>query len=131
MTVIALVLAAVAGLLHVFIFTLESLRWREPRTWKTFGVASQADADTTAPLAYNQGFYNLFLAIGTFAGIVVVAVSDARDTIGWTLIVFACGSMLAAALVLLSTGLSNARAASIQGLPALLAVVTALAAANA
>ncbi len=131
MTAIALVLAAAAGLLHVFIFTLESLRWREPSTWRTFGVASQADADTTAPLAYNQGFYNLFLAIGTFVGIVVVAVSDTHDPIGWTLVVFACGSMLAAALVLLSTGLSNLRAASIQGLPALLAVASALVAATA
>jgi putative membrane protein len=131
MTAIAVVLAAVAGLLHVFFFVLESLRWREPKTWKTFGLASQADADTTAPLAYNQGFYNLFLAVGTVVGIVVVAVSDTHDTIGWTLIVFACASMLAAATVLISTGSSYARAASIQGLPALLAVVSALVAANA
>jgi putative membrane protein len=130
MTAVALVLAGVAGLLHAFFFVLESLRWRQPRTWKTFGIASQADADTTAPLAYNQGFYNLFLAVGTYVGIVVVAVSETHDTIGWTLIVFACGSMLAAALVLISTGRSYARAASIQGLPALLAVVTALAAAT-
>ena len=130
MTTVALVLAALAGALHVFIFVLESVRWTQPATWKTFGVASQADAETTAPLAYNQGFYNLFLAVGTFVGIVVVAVSDTRDAVGWTLIVFACGSMLAAALVLLSSGLDRARGASIQGLPALLAVVTALVAAN-
>jgi putative membrane protein len=131
MTSVALVLAGIAAALHVFFFVLESLRWTQPSTWKAFGLASQADADTTAPLAYNQGFYNLFLAIGAFVGIVVVIVSDTRDQIGWTLIVFACGSMLAAALVLLSTGLDRARAASIQGLPALLAVVTALLAANA
>jgi putative membrane protein len=131
MTAVALVLAGVAGLLHVWIFVLESLRWRQPATWRTFGLASQADADTTAPLAYNQGFYNLFLAVGTLAGIVVVAVSDTHDTIGWTLVIFACGSMLAAALVLLSTGMSRLRAASVQGVPALLAVVTALVAATA
>ncbi|MET0822131.1 MAG: DUF1304 domain-containing protein, partial [Aeromicrobium sp.] len=110
MTPVALVLAGLAGALHVFIFVLESLRWTQPATWKTFGVASQADAETTAPLAYNQGFYNLFLAVGTFVGIVVVIMSDTRDAVGWTLIVFACGSMLAAALVLLSTGLDRARA---------------------
>lgn len=130
MTAVALVLATAAGLLHVLFFVLESLRWREPRTWKTFGIASQADADTTAPLAYNQGFYNLFLAVGTITGVVVVAASADHDVIGWTLIVFGCGSMLAAAAVLISTGLSYARAATIQGLPALLAVVTALVAAN-
>jgi len=130
MTALALIVAAVAGLLHVFIFVLESVRWREPSTWRTFGLTSQAEADTTASLAYNQGFYNLFLAIGTLVGIALVALSDTRDTIGWTLIVFACGSMLAAAAVLISTGISNARAAAIQGVPALLAVVTSLVAAR-
>ena len=130
MTALALIVAAVAGLLHVFIFVLESVRWREPSTWRTFGLTTQAEADTTASLAYNQGFYNLFLAIGTLVGIALVALSDTRDTIGWTLIVFACGSMLAAAAVLISTGISNARAAAIQGVPALLAVVTSLVAAR-
>jgi putative membrane protein len=129
-TVLALILAGAAGLLHVFIFTLESLRWREPSTWRTFGLTSQEDADTTASLAYNQGFYNLFLAIGTFVGIGVVALSDTHDAIGWTVIVFAGASMLAASLVLISTGLSHARAAAIQGLPAALAVVTSLLAAG-
>jgi putative membrane protein len=130
MTPVALILAAIAGLLHVLFFTLESVRWREPSTWRTFGLTSQADADTTAPLAYNQGFYNLFLAIGTFVGIAVVAFGDSHDTIGWTLVVFACSSMLAAAAVLISTGASYARAAAIQGVPALLAVVTSLLAAT-
>ena len=131
MTALALILAGIAALLHVLFFKLESLDWRKPKTWKTFGVASQADADTTASLAFNQGFYNLFLAIGTAVGIAVVAFSDDRDTIGWTLIVFACGSMLGAAVVLISSGgKAYARAAAIQGIPALLAVVTSLIAAN-
>ena len=130
MTAVALTFAGIAALLHVFFFYLESIAWRKPKTWKTFGLASQADADTTASLAYNQGFYNLFLALGANAGIDLVLFSDTHDTIGWTLIVFACGSMLAAALVLISTGTSYARAAAIQGGPALVAVVAALIAAN-
>ena len=130
MTAVALVFAGIATVLHVFFFYLESIAWKQPKTWKTFGLTSQAEADTTASLAYNQGFYNLFLAIGTLVGIALVALSDTRDTIGWTLIVFACGSMLAAAAVLISTGISNARAAAIQGVPALLAVVTSLVAAR-
>ena len=129
MTALALVLAGIAGLFHVLFFKLESLDWRKPATWKTFGLASQEDAETTAPLAYNQGFYNLFLAIGTFTGIGIVAFSDTHDTIGWTLIVFACGCMLGASLVLVSTGAAYARAALIQGLPALVAVVAGLIAA--
>ena len=31
----------------------------------------QAAADTTKPMAYNQGFYNLFLAIGAVIGLVL------------------------------------------------------------
>ena len=65
MTALALIFASIAALLHVLFFKLESLDWRKPKTWKTFGLESQADADTTASLAFNQGFYNLFLAIGT------------------------------------------------------------------
>ncbi|AXT85407.1 DUF1304 domain-containing protein [Aeromicrobium sp. A1-2] len=131
MTALALTLATVAALLHVLFFKLESLDWRKPATWKTFGMASQADADIAAPLAFNQGFYNLFLALGTFTGIIVVAASDTHDSIGWTLIVFACGSMLAAAVVLIASGGKPfARAASIQGLPALTAVVASLVAAG-
>lgn len=131
MTALALIFAGIAALLHVLFFKLESLDWRKPKTWKTFGLASQADADTTASLAFNQGFYNLFLAIGTAVGIGLVALTDDRDTIGWTLIVFACGSMLAAAIVLISSGGKGyARAAAIQGVPALLAVATSLVAAN-
>lgn len=131
MTAVALIFAGIAALLHVFFFYLESIAWKQPKTWKTFGLESQADADTTASLAYNQGFYNLFLAIGAGAGVKLIWFGpDKCETVGWTLIVFACGTMFAASLVLLSTGKSNARAAAIQGLPALVAVVAALIAAN-
>ena len=30
------------------------------------------DAETTRPLAFNQGFYNLFLAVAAFLGVVLV-----------------------------------------------------------
>jgi putative membrane protein len=124
MTAVALVLAGVAGLLHVYIWTMESITWKQPATWKRFGLESQADADTTAPLAYNQGFYNLFLAVVTIAGIVLVAVD--RDDAGWALILAGCGSMVAAALVLVTSGPGYARAAATQGTIPALAVVFAV-----
>lgn len=124
MTTVALIFAGLAAALHVFIWTMESLTWKQPKTWKRFGLESQADAETTAPLAFNQGFYNLFLAIGAAVGIVCVA-KDC-DTVGWTLIIFSCGSMLAAALVLVSTGRQYAQAAVTQGLFPLIAVVTSV-----
>ena len=126
MTAVALVLAGLAALLHVYIWTMESITWKQPATWKRFGVASQADADTTAPMAYNQGYYNLFLAAVTIVGIVLV-VAD-RDDAGWALLITGCGSMAAAALVLLSTGPGYARAAATQGtIPALAVLFMVLA----
>ncbi len=124
MTAVALVLAGLAALLHVYIWTMESITWKQPATWKRFGVASQADADTTAPMAYNQGYYNLFLAVVTIVGIVLV-VAD-RDDAGWALVLAGCGSMVAAALVLVSTGSGYVRAAATQGTIPALAVLGAV-----
>ena len=94
MTAVVLVLAALAGLLHVMIFVFESLWWTRETIWRRFGVATQADADTTKPMAYNQGFYNLFLALGIFIGI--GAVASGHDAVGMTLVIFCCACIVAA-----------------------------------
>ena len=67
-----LVFAALAALLHVYIFTMESLTWTSPRTRATFGTTPE-EAETTKLLAFNQGFYNLFLAIVGGIGIAEIA----------------------------------------------------------
>ena len=116
--ILATVFAALAALLHVYIFVMESVQWTQPKVWKRFGVADQAAADTTKPMAYNQGFYNLFLAIGVVIGLVLIfAGSDAAPVraAGLALVLFGLGSMVAAALVLLTTGMRYLRAALIQG----------------
>jgi putative membrane protein len=118
--IIATVFAALAALLHVYIFLMESVQWTQPRIWKRFGVADQQAADTTKPMAYNQGFYNLFLAIGAIIGIVLfwaggVGSGSTAEVAGKTLVLFTLGSMLAASLVLLTTGRSYLRAAATQG----------------
>ena len=74
---------------------MESITWKQPATWKRFGLESQADADTTAPMAYNQGYYNLFLAVITIIGMVLIVVVDWDDA-GWALLIASCGSMAAA-----------------------------------
>ncbi|WP_426989393.1 DUF1304 domain-containing protein [Pseudarthrobacter sp. Y6] len=129
MILVSLLFAFIAAALHVYIFTMESLTWTTPATWKRFGLASQADAETTKPLAYNQGFYNLFLAIGAFIGVGCVALgpdASAQQVIGWTLIFSCCGSMLLAAVVLALSGKKYLRAAATQGATPLLAVVLGL-----
>jgi putative membrane protein len=111
--VIGLVFAGLAALLHVYIFLLESIIWAKPATWKMFGIRSQADAYTLKPMAFNQGFYNLFLAVEAGLGVILVGVSL---PVAVTLLVVGAGSMVLAALVLLSSKTMR-RAALIQGAP--------------
>ena len=129
MILVSLLFAFIAAALHVYIFTMESLTWTTPATWKRFGLASQADAETTKPFAYNQGFYNLFLAIGAFIGVGCVALgpgASAQQVVGWTLIFSCCGSMLLAAAVLALSGKKYLRAAVLQGTTPVLAVALGL-----
>lgn len=126
MLIIGLVLAALAAAFHVFIFVLESVRWTEPATRKIFGVATEADAETTKPLAFNQGFYNLFLAVAALLGIVLTVAG--QPVVGLTLVFAGTGMMLAAALVLVLSNLRQARSAAMQGgLPLLSVFVLAIA----
>ena len=126
MLIVGLVLAAAAAAFHVFIFALESLRWTEPETRKIFGVASEADALTTKALAFNQGFYNLVLALTALLGVGFVIIGF--TTVGLTLVFAGTGMMLAAALVLILSDRTKARAAVMQGtLPLLAVIATAIA----
>lgn len=120
MIVAGLVFAALAALLHVYIFWMESLAWDGPQARKTFGVPD-SEREATRAFAFNQGFYNLFLAIAAILGIVVTIAG--ASAVGLTLVLTGTGSMLAAALVLLLSSPDKRRAAVTQGFLPLLAVV--------
>ncbi|WP_284227191.1 DUF1304 domain-containing protein [Mycobacterium antarcticum] len=115
-----LVFAALAAALHVYIWVLESFRWTSPRTRATFGTTPE-EAETTKLLAFNQGFYNLFLAVVTVVGL-AFTISDGTR-VGAALLFAGVGSMLAAAVVLLASAPAKARSAVIQGVLPLVAVV--------
>ena len=121
MLIAGLVFAAIAALIHVYIFVLESVMWTAPRTRATFGIESEADARLTRPLAFNQGFYNLFLAIAVFLGIGFVWAGVVA--VGATLVFVGTGSMVAAGLVLLLSSPARARPALVQLVPPLIAIV--------
>ncbi|AEE46800.1 DUF1304 domain-containing protein [Cellulomonas fimi] len=125
MLVAALVLAALAGVLHVVIFVLESVLFERPDVHARFRTRPE-DVAAVRPWAYNQGFYNLFLALGAFAGVLAAALGP--DDVGLALVLLSCGSMLAAALVLVASDRRMGRAAATQGTVPLLAVVAAVAA---
>jgi putative membrane protein len=117
-------LAAVAAALHVYIFWLESLAWTTPRARAVFGTTPD-QAATTRQLAFNQGFYNLFLTIEIAVGIVAYALG--ATAVGATLVLVGAGSMVAAAVVLVASDRTKARAALIQGaIPAIAIVLTAV-----
>lgn len=121
MVIVGLVFAALAALVHVYIFWLESVVWTSDRARRTFGMSAD-EARTTRSLAFNQGFYNLFLAIAAALGIVFFAVGE--EAIGATLVFVGAGSMVAAALVLILSSPSKARAALVQAAFPLIAVIT-------
>ena len=59
--ILAVVCALLAGAVHVAIFCMESLWWTTPAVRARFRQ-SEEHAQVTRLLAFNQGFYNLFLA---------------------------------------------------------------------
>jgi putative membrane protein len=125
MTVAALIFAALAALLHVYIFVMESLTWTSPRTRATFGTTAE-EAETTRLMAFNQGFYNLFLAVVTAIGIIAILLG--HNGIGAALIFAGAGSMAAAAVVLVASSPDKARAALTQGTLPAIAVILLVAA---
>ncbi len=118
-----MIFAALAAVLHVYIFTMESLTWTSKRTRATFGTTVE-EAETTKLLAFNQGFYNLFLAI--VSGIGIAAMFTGHRDAGAALVFAGVGSMAAAAVVLLLSARDKARAAVTQGLFPVIAIVLLL-----
>ena len=119
MIIAGLIVAVIAALIHVFIFYLESMAWTAPKTRATFGTTEQVARDTKA-LAFNQGFYNLFLAIevGLGAGVALAA----NRPIGLALVFAGTGSMVAAGLVLMLSDRTKTSAALKQLVPPLVAI---------
>jgi len=111
MLTVAYVFAALAAAVHVYIFWLEALAF-DTVGRKAFGVSAE-DAAIMKPWAYNQGFYNLFLAIGVVAGL---GLTNGNRDAGIAIIVFAVSSMATAAMVLIGSDPSKARGAIVQGL---------------
>ena len=124
MHIVAVALALVAAGLHAWFFAMESLWFMRPSVHGRFGLKSEEQARIVRSFAYNQGFYNLFLTAGVVIGLVLVATGDVAG--GRAVVLFACGSMVAAGIVLVTHNRAFARAAAIQIVPALLAILAIL-----
>lgn len=127
MIVIASVFAVLAAALHVWIFVMESVLFTRPRIWRIFGIRDQAAAEANRVFAFNQGFYNLFLAIGVAIGIVLFLTAGEGSVpgeVGRALTLFALAAMTGAAVVLSTGGRRYLRPAIIQGIFPALALLT-------
>jgi putative membrane protein len=128
MLIAAQLVAGLAAVLHVVFFVFESLLWTRPAVYARFGIASREQAETIRPMAYNQGFYNLALAVGVFVGIVMLGRDGSPGVVGKTLVVFGLACMVVAGVVLATTGRRYRTAAAIQFVPAALALAFTVAA---
>lgn len=115
------IFAGLSGIIHIYIFMLESIKWGTPKVNKVFKQTPET-AEITRNFAYNQGWYNLFLAIGSLGGVILKVMGE-HLIVANTLIAFSNGSMLAAALVLITSNKELMRAALIQGLAPTLAII--------
>jgi len=121
MTIITKIFAAIAGVVHVLFFVMESLLWNNPDVHGIFQVFSIADADTISVFIKNQGYYNLFLAFGVFTGL---ALLSRQPIAGRTLVTYVCLVMLGAAIVLMFTVPAMLTGVFVQGLPPLIALIS-------
>ncbi len=115
--------AILAALVHVLIFCMESLWWTTPKVRARFRQAPQ-QTEATKLFAFNQGFYNLFLAIGTFAGLALILLGHPDS--GLTLVSWNCLFMVGAAIVLAASAPQLRRGALIQGTAPLLFLLLGL-----
>lgn len=68
MSLVANVIVALVGLLHVYFLVLEMFLWTKPVGLRVFRQTREA-AEASKVLAANQGLYNGFLAAGLFWGL--------------------------------------------------------------
>lgn len=119
MVIAGIIFAFLAIALHIFVFYLESFAW-ETKALSVFGMNVE-DAGHTKEMAFNQGFYNLFLALIALVGVVLFFAGNAPT--GIALMLAGVGSMLAAAVLLFVTSPDKRAAAIKQGVFPLISVL--------
>jgi putative membrane protein len=125
MPLVAQLAALLAAAIHVWFFVLESLMFTRPIVAARFGLKTEDQIAAVRPMAFNQGFYNLFLAVGIAAGVAQIA--SGAVIAGRSIVLFTCLCMVWAGIVLLVTSPRFLQAALVQLVPPLVAIVAAFA----
>ncbi len=117
------IIAAFIASIHIYVFILESLSWGKPAVNKTFRVKPE-EVETIRSWAFNQGFYNLFLAAAIVTGFILMYFN--KEDSGRTLVDYAVCSVFAAGAVLFFSAPQLRLSALIQALPATLYIILRL-----
>lgn len=123
MKLVTQVFAIIAVLFHVAAFVLESFLFHRPDV-QTFLLGRPEPAPGVRLWAFNQGFYNLFLAAGPAAGL--IAYSAGETSVGRALLIYGCAFMAACGFVLFVSNRKLWRSMIGQSGPPLIALVAAL-----
>ena len=124
MNAVTQVFALIGALFHVSAFALESLLFRRPQVQRLMLGGRAEVAPDVYLWAFNQGFYNLFVAAGAVGG--VIAYHSGQLAAGRALTLYACAFMAAAGVVLVVSDRRLWRGALGQAVPPLVALVAAL-----
>lgn len=119
MEMVAIMLAALVALLHVYILVLEMFCWTKPLGRKAFGLKADF-AEQSKTLAANQGLYNGFLAAGLAWGLMLGAAGAGKP---W--LVFFLGCVVVAGVFGAAT--ASRKILFVQALPGALALAAVLA----
>lgn len=119
MLITSLVFVAVAILIHIYIWVLETFLWDQPKGMKVFGNTPERAA-ITKEMAVNQGLYNLMLALVAAVG---AGATVAGASWGSALIFAGAGSMAVAGIFLFLTSPDKRKPALTQLVPPLLGVI--------
>lgn len=128
MNLLAIVFSVVTVFVHLSVFVIESLLWLNPvvheRALTKLNAPTEAgfyeQAQMLEVLFFNQGFYNLFVALGGVAGLVLYRLGKPQQ--GITLVCNMCLFAFGASLVLAYSTVAYLGAV-LQGLPPLLALL--------
>jgi len=124
MNLVTQLFAWIAVLFHVAAFVMESVLFERPVVQR-FLLGRPEPAPGVRLWAFNQGFYNLFLAAGPAAGL--IAGYAGHETVGRTLVIYGCAFMAACGVVLFISDRRLWRGMLGQSVPPLVALIAALA----
>ena len=123
MNVVTQVFVLIAVLFHLLAFVMESFLFSQPKV-QAILLGRSEPAPGVRIWAFNQGFYNLFLAAGPVAGL--IAYYSGHASVGRALVGYGCAFMAGCGVVLFISDRRLWRGMIGQSAPPLIALIALL-----